>query len=171
MKRLLPLSLPVVCLGLALALAPRPSLAQDDGPREGRRERREHQEGGRERGEHGEEGPLHNGMESLNRSLRTLRKSLRDEARDAESLDALVKAQNAVSACKVETPPLTEKQPEEARAAYVVEFRKLLIRVQHGLLDVEDALLDGNRDRAVELLQATKDLEEPGHDRFTEDED
>lgn len=120
---------------------------------------------------HDVDSALHEGMNQLNRSLRTLRKSLRDESRDAESLLVVAEAERGASRCKTETPPLTAQQPEAERAAYVAEFRRALIEVQRGLLDVEEALLAGDREGAQARLKAVKKLEGPGHDRFAPEEE
>ena len=121
-------------------------------------------------GEHEEEGPLHEGMSRMNRAMRTLRKSLRDESRNAESLEVIVEAQRAASLTKTETPALTAKQPEAERAAFLVAYRQEIIRVERALLDLEEAVLAGDNEKAQELLKAAKAMEGPGHERFTEEE-
>ena len=118
-----------------------------------------------------EEEALHEGMSQLNRSLRTLRKSLRDEGRNEESLLVVAEAERGASMCKTERPPLTDQQPEAERAAYVADYRRALIEVQRGLLDLEEALLAGDNEKAQELLKAVKKLEGPGHDRFAPEEE
>jgi hypothetical protein len=123
-----------------------------------------------EHGEHDEEGPIHEGMSKMNRAMRTLRKSLRDESRNAESLQAIVEAQRGASLAKTETPGVTAKQPESERAAFVVEYRLEIIRVERALLDLEEAVLAGDNEKAQELLKSAKSMEGPGHERFTEEE-
>jgi hypothetical protein len=120
--------------------------------------------------EHEEEGPIHEGMSRMNRAMRTLRKSLRDESRNAESLQVIVEAQRGASLAKTEAPALTAKQPEAERDAFVTAYRLEIIRVERALLDLEEAVLAGDNEKAQELLKAAKAMEGPGHERFTEEE-
>ncbi len=152
------LALPLLC-GLAFAFHPSPSTAPLQ---------HEHADGDHE---HHEESALHEGMKQLKRSIRTLRKSLKDEGRNEESLLAIVEAQRGVSLCKTEVPPFTKKQPEAERAAFVLAYRSKLIQVERALLDLEEAMLAGDNEKSQGLLKIVKKMEGPGHDRFTEDED
>jgi hypothetical protein len=117
----------------------------------------------------GEHGPIHDHMEKLEDGMKALRRDLKDPAKNESSLALLVGMQDAVQQSKLHAPPLTAKQPEEARAAYVVEYRTQLIALQKDLLDLELALLAGDNATAQALWKQAHDREDPGHEKFTED--
>jgi hypothetical protein len=118
---------------------------------------------------HDAETQLAGAMEELEDALRSLRKSLRDEAQSPASLESVLIIQNAVSRAKVEEPVMAATLPAEERPAFVLAFRKELIGMSRLLLDLEELILDNKLEEAGELLKKIRDLEDNGHERFTED--
>jgi len=118
-----------------------------------------------------EKTPLQEGMNELYNGLRTLRKSLKDESRDAESLATLCAMQRGALIAKSETPPLTAKQPADAQAGFVLDYRRQMIAVTRDLLEAENLLLQGKREEARSMLRKVHESEEEGHETFTEDEE
>lgn len=116
-----------------------------------------------------DEGELYDQMLAMDDGMTFLRKSLRDPESNAESLLQIVAMQRAALACKLLTPPTTESQPEDARSAYLLKFRKQLIGVAHELLHLETAVLDGDNEKAREIYKKLHELEEAGHDEFAEE--
>ncbi len=117
-----------------------------------------------------EETPLEHNMEQIEHGIKKLRRDLKDAANNAASLEIVLGMQDAVSKCKVMIPPLTEKKPEAERAAFVRDYRKTLIAVQKDMLDLELAILDGDQAKAQETLKRVNAAEDPGHEKFTEDD-
>ncbi|HIG11967.1 MAG: hypothetical protein ABGY71_12485 [bacterium] len=155
MKRQFLISLPLATCLVLLAGAASPTLQDTQG----------------DHAEDEDQSPLAQGMSRLNRSLRTLRKALRDESRKAESLEAIVDAQRGVSQAKTEVPPFTAAQPEDEREAFVLAYRLQMIQVERDLLDLEKALLSGDDQAAQKMLRTVKRREGPGHEKFTEEEE
>ena len=108
-------------------------------------------------------------MEVMEDELRVLRKSLKDQTKQATSLKSIVAMQDAVSKAKVQTPPMAESQPAEKRADFVKEYRRMLIRMGKQLLDLEELVLDGKTEEAGVLFKEIRNMEDSGHERFTDD--
>lgn len=109
-------------------------------------------------------------MERMEQALDTLRRSLREPAENAKSLDLVQEMLEAALASRRETPKMTASLPEGERAAFVLEYRKQMVRLAGALLDLEVALLDGNHEEALKVYKNLKKMEEAGHERFTEGE-
>jgi hypothetical protein len=116
-----------------------------------------------------DETPLAEAMEVVETAVGKLRRTLRDPAKNAESLALLVEADTAALACKGHTPSLTASLPEAEREAFVSAYRKQMAELLRGLLEVEIALLDGDGEAAKTALQLVREMEEPAHERFTDD--
>jgi hypothetical protein len=113
--------------------------------------------------------PLAQEMEVVESALGRLRRNLRDPAKNEDSLAILVDAQTAALTCKSQVPSMAASVPAAERAALVAAYRKEMASLLKHLLDVEVALLDGDNEAAKAALQLARDMEEPAHERFTED--
>ncbi|HEX9794876.1 MAG TPA: hypothetical protein VGC54_12915 [Planctomycetota bacterium] len=113
---------------------------------------------------------LEDHMEAIELSVKRLRRSLRDATKAEESLDWVVKAEHAALAAKAMVPKMSEHVPEAKRAEFQLAYRReIAVLIEH-MLTLEIALLDGDADAANEAFTALRELEEPAHARFTEDE-
>lgn len=112
---------------------------------------------------------LANNMERLEQSVRQLRRSLRDAANDPASLEHLTELQSAIVACKALQPSMTESLPEAERGAFVVAFRLEMATMLLHAIEVEMAILAGDREKVDEAFAAIRESEDPGHERFTSD--
>ncbi len=108
-------------------------------------------------------------MEVVEAAVGRLRRSVRDPDKRAESLALVVEAETAALACKGHTPSMAAALPEGERDAFVAAYRLEAAKLLRGLLDVEIALLNGDDEAAKTALQIVRDMEEPAHERFTED--
>jgi hypothetical protein len=108
-------------------------------------------------------------MERVEACLKKLRRTLRDESRAAESLALAVELEEATLACKQEIPRKAAGVAEAERAAFVLAYRKEMLRVLQEELALEAALLDGNAAAALEHYQRIADSEDPGHEKFTDE--
>lgn len=120
--------------------------------------------------EHAQEphSPLSEAMEVVEESLGRLRRALRDEGSLEEGLAAVAAMQEATLKAKLLEPPLAALRPEAERAAFVRDYRKMLVQMLEAELAVETALLDGDREAARTRFQALRAFEDQGHERFTE---
>jgi len=113
---------------------------------------------------------LHDEMEALEKSFKALRRSIRDEAQVAASLEHVGAIQAAVLKTKVLEPPMLANVPAAEQAAFLVSFRKDMLALLRATIDMEEALLDGRFDETREIYKKIHDTEESGHEKFVEDE-
>lgn len=147
MKALLLALLPAAALSLGLAGGASPTTPQDH-----------------------EESPLEEAMLDLEEAVGKLRRTLRDEAKTAESLEYLLLAQRATFRARLETPSMTADLPEADRAAFQRDYRKVMVELLTTQLRLETALLDGDLETARATFKEMRPIEDKGHDRFTHDE-
>ena len=120
-------------------------------------------------GEHREQDLLHENMELVEETLGRLRRELRDAANHRTALERVVVVQRAVLICKSLVPPMAESLPEGERQAFVDAFRGEMVELMRGLLELEQALLADDNEAAQAALRVVREMEDPGHERFTED--
>lgn len=149
-----PLALPLVGGTAALAVDTR-----DAGQETGQEEHAE------------EEDPLDGAMMRLKGGSRALRGLMARE--DAERCLAVVAdMQAAVVQAKSEVPHTVEEQPEEARPAFVADYRRTLLTLLEGLIAVERALLDADFEAAkAAFAEQVQPMEKAGHRRFKDSAD
>lgn len=109
-------------------------------------------------------------MEIIEEGLKKLRRSLRKEEKNAESLEWIAKIQDASLKSKLETPKMAVKIPEDQRAKFVADYRKEMAVVVIRMCEMEIAVLDGDLDKAQGLYKQLKSLEDSGHEKFLEEE-
>ena len=114
--------------------------------------------------------PLMLEMEKLDAALEALKLGIRDPTKDAASLEQIVLAQQACLNCKQMTPRMAPNVPEAERAKFLTDYRKGLAAALIELAKLETALLDGDRDQARALWRKIEQMEEEGHNTFTEGE-
>jgi hypothetical protein len=147
MRATTPLLVAALC-GLALTAFSRP-LPQDD--------------------EH-DETPLAEAMNRVGDALGDLRRSVRDPEATEASLASVLICQEASLFSKTQTPAMAAGVPEGERPAFVKAYRLEMIRFERALLDLEQALLEGKDVESLrELYKGLKGMEDPAHERFTED--
>jgi len=116
-----------------------------------------------------EETELEKQMVVVEDGVKALRRSTRDPSRVAESLATLATVQAAALAAKQEVPVMAAAIPEGEREAFVKGYRKEMVIFVTSLLELETALLDGDADVIKAAYRTVHDMEDSGHDRFTED--
>ena len=70
---------------------------------------------------------------------------------------------------KLLQPPMAARVPEEERAAFLHDYRKMLVEMLADEVALEAKLLDGDLEAARELFKSVRAYEDEGHDRFTDD--
>ena len=118
----------------------------------------------------GEHTPLEERMHAMEDQLKALRRSLRDPSRVVDSLASLAKFQEAALVAKSETPRMSAKVPEGERAKFVSDYRREMLHALELSLAVERALLDGKHEEALARFEELRNLEDPAHSKFTEEE-
>ncbi|MBL6720218.1 MAG: hypothetical protein ISQ08_02305 [Planctomycetes bacterium] len=108
-------------------------------------------------------------MLAIKAQVRTLRRSLRDAESNDASLEALHALQVAALEAKLMEPRRAAGVPEPERPAFIRAYRQEMVRFTLVALETEAALLAGDQEKAGELFSALRDLEDPAHERFTED--
>jgi Tfp pilus assembly protein FimV len=120
--------------------------------------------------EHEDETPLAQSMHRLEDALRDLRRSVRDPEKNAKSLVSVLICEEATIACRREIPVMAATVPEAEREAFITEYYLEMIGLQRALIELELALRQGQDVETVRALyKGIKGLEDPAHERFTED--
>ncbi len=107
-------------------------------------------------------------MEVMQENLKKLRKTVKNAADDAASLEALNNAQAAAVASKALVPAKAAQVPEADRAKFVAGYRKEMIALMEHLGKIEVALLDNDNAKAEELYKGLKGIEDAGHEKYSE---
>lgn len=186
------LSIPVLALPLAAALwfaAPAGALAlQDPKPAPEGRQDGGRQDGGRpdgppergqDRGGRGEgrgpregRGPnLHGSMESLGREMERVHQSISDPTKNDATITGLGRMLGAVGFSIGGEPKSLSEQPEAARAASKLAFRRELAQLAKELAEIELLVLDGKNADAAARFDKLAALRDAAHERYgVEDE-
>jgi hypothetical protein len=120
--------------------------------------------------QHEEHSPLEERMHAIEDSIRALRRSLKEPAKQAESLALLAKLEADIVVAKGESPRLLAKLPEAERTKFLVDYRVEMVGMLEHALAVEKALLAGTPEAVQAAFEKLRALEDPAHARFTEEE-
>ncbi len=112
---------------------------------------------------------LHEHMEAIENSVKRLRRSLRDPEQLPASLTLVGQMQADTLACKGEKPHAPENVTGEALEEYHTAYRRMMVDFLAAQLELEAALLDGDKAKADAAFSKVRDFEETGHERFTSD--
>jgi hypothetical protein len=106
-------------------------------------------------------------MEAINDAVRTVARGWEANGASPEILAALVSAEKAILVAKGEVPPMLADEADAAKkAAMLADFRKDLNGLLRGFLDLEDALVAGDKAAVEKSLEALSDKKDHGHDEF-----
>ena len=120
--------------------------------------------------EHADETPLAQAMHTVEDALKDLRRSVRDPEKHTDALASLVVCQEASIICKTLPPAMLKSVPADKQAEFLKAYRLEMIAFEKALLDLEAAVLEGKDvDTLKEMYTNLKRLEDPAHERFTED--
>ncbi len=113
--------------------------------------------------------PMEVQMERVEDAMRTLRRSIRKPEARADSLAHVQECQEGLLLSKELDPIMLPRVPEAEQAAFKRDFRLGMIEALEAYLELERALLEERDDDARELYKKASGLEDPAHERFTED--
>jgi hypothetical protein len=105
-------------------------------------------------------------MEEINRGFRKLRKDLDDAKKNDQSIVLVRELQTIAAKARLEKPARLSEVAEDARKQFVIDYQRTMIEFAHGLLDLEDALLAGENDRAKEVRDNLNKAKSDAHKAF-----
>ncbi len=108
-------------------------------------------------------------MEIMQDELKKLRKSIKEPAENAASLETLGKLQLATVASKGLPPAMAKNVPEAERAKFLAGYRKDMAALLEHLCKIEVALIDNDNAKAEELFKGLKKIEDDGHEKYSEE--
>ena len=108
-------------------------------------------------------------MEQMDDEMKKLRKSLKDPAANAASLEALTKLQELTVASKSLVPTKAAALPEAEKAKFVAAYRKDMAGLLAAYAQIEVAVLDGENAKAEELFKGLKKIEDDGHEKYSDE--
>ena len=114
---------------------------------------------------------LNNTMEDMDEVFKKLRRSIRKAEQNEASLKLIQELQTKAVSCKDMVPTKAAKVPEADRAKFVVAYRKEMAAVIIDLLQMEQALLDGDNAKAQDIYKAIGEREDKDHDQFMQKEE
>jgi hypothetical protein len=114
---------------------------------------------------------LNNQMEDMDESFKKLKRTLRKSEQNAESLKLIADLQQKSVLCKGMVPMKAAKVPEAERAKFVTEYRKEMAGVIIQFCEMEQALLDNNNEKAIEIYKALVERQDKDHDQFMQKEE
>jgi hypothetical protein len=108
-------------------------------------------------------------MEQMDDEMKKLRKSLKDAASNAASLESLTKLQQWTVTAKALTPAMAAAMPEAEKAKFVAAYRKDMAGLLAAYAQIEVAVLDNDNAKAEELFKGLKQIEDDGHEKYSEE--
>ncbi|WP_158279773.1 cytochrome b562 [Coraliomargarita sinensis] len=118
------------------------------------------------------ESVLHDKMEVMQDHYRSLGRGLRRPSAEdlPDFLDAVQQLQVLTVQTKTLVPPMANSLPEGKRPAFVMAYRQKQLDTLRTLIDMEEALLEADFEKANELFDALKKHKSEGHESFKEDD-
>ena len=107
-------------------------------------------------------------METIDESMKKLRRSLRKPESNKESLELIEKMEKAATKSRDLVPARAAKVPEAERAKYIEDYKKQMDAFIKSVGEMKAAVTDGKNDKAQEIYKTLKTQEDKGHDKFTE---
>lgn len=105
-------------------------------------------------------------METVNKSIKSLKKTIAKEDQGAAVLKTIGSLQAALVAAKGQVPPKAADIPAAARGKFMTAYRAMLIEVLQKTLAMEQAVNSGDRAGAAKLLKEVASYKKKGHDKF-----
>lgn len=105
-------------------------------------------------------------MKDINKGLRGLRSTLREPERNAESIAAVRELQILITKSRAEDPARTAELPEDQRAAYALEYQKMMLDFGMKVMELESALLEGDNEAAQAVWKDVNGMKSPAHEKF-----
>jgi len=107
-------------------------------------------------------------METIDESMKKLRRSLRKPESNKESIELIEKMEKAATKSRDLVPARAAKVPEAERAKYVENYKKDMDAFIKSVGEMKAAVADGKNDKAQDIYKTLKTQEDKGHDKYTE---
>jgi soluble cytochrome b562 len=107
-------------------------------------------------------------METIDDSMKKLRRSLRKAESNPESLKLIEAMEKAAVKAKDMIPAKVGKMPEAERAKAVEAYKKDMEVFIKSVGEMKAAVQDGKNDKAQEVYKELKKQEDKGHEKFTD---
>ena len=111
---------------------------------------------------------LANNMGDIDDTMKKLRRSIRKPESDAQSLQLIADLQKQMLTCKIMITSKTAKIPEADRPKFISAYRKEMAGVMINFCELEQAILDGDHPRAIDIYKSITDREDKANDQFME---
>jgi hypothetical protein len=111
---------------------------------------------------------LANNMSDIDDTMKKLRRSIRKPEADAQSLQLIADLQRQMLTCKTMIPSKTAKIPEADRPKFIAAYRKEMAGVMINFCELEQAILDGDHPKAIDIYKSITEREDKAHDQFME---
>lgn len=108
-------------------------------------------------------------MKSMNRAFKAIGRQIDDASKDAETLALVDTLQAATAAAKGQTPHNVETMEGEAKAKALAEYRQMMLQSLKDTIELEEALLAGNREAAKAAHAKIDKLMREGHRAYRVD--
>ena len=105
-------------------------------------------------------------MDGLNTAHKKLKKQVADKAQVKTSIDLVREMQKHTVSAKILTPDRAGKTPESERVKFLASYQKAMNGLLVELLNIEDALLDGDTAKAEAGVKKLDDIKKKGHEQF-----
>lgn len=121
--------------------------------------------------EHEHEGPLHEPMETLDRGMKALRRTVQDPQKAAENIARLHEMQAAAVESFAHCPEPFQPLSETEQVLWRISYQRKILAVADGLLELEQALVEQRFEEAREIYTRLTGLKKEGHDTYTPPEE
>ena len=108
--------------------------------------------------------PLSQDMTAMNRALRTLQSQVADPTKNESSLTTIAEMERQVLLAKLSPPRPTPTATDPAK--FTTDYKLEIIKLERQCLDLEEALLNNDNQKAATTLAAMAQTETEGHSEF-----
>ncbi len=115
--------------------------------------------------------PLEDQMEIIGKAFRSLRREVRDPAKNESAAELVAKMLQAASKSTEYEPKWTADQPADEQAAFVAGYRKEMKKFVAMLEELHAALKAGDNDRANELVADLRSQQRSSHREYKKPDD
>ena len=113
---------------------------------------------------------LEGAMKLMERSYKAIARQIDDPAKDEATLKAISGLQSGAATSKGLMPKEVEEKTGDEKAAAATKYRKMMLDVLKTSIEVEEALIAGDRAAAKSALKKLHEMEEDGHKVFRPDD-
>lgn len=125
----------------------------------------------KEKKEGQEDTPLQKEMEGIEKEMKNLRRTLRKAEQKDDSLKSVAAIKASATKCKALVPAMAKTVPAAEREKFVAAYQKSMDEFIAEADKLEAAVKAGKSDEALEIHKHLKELEDAGHEKFTQSTD